>query len=363
MFTRILFSIKRLNHKRLNNRKLKELKKRDLPYPKKLCYPKQIKKILILHFQPGWGDFLYFTGLIHALEKRGLEICIGTSKELVHRFQRINKQLSVIDATVDSAELFSVDCAIDLDWNISKYHDLSYVKKIPYWCVTCSDLLAKLNIFDQFIDFSDITHISKRYAFVVESITHSPCSNIYPAISISPDEENFAKSFLKENNLSPNNFIYLNSVGSSLSRSLSVRQLHNISKVCIERNINVVYYSPNLDLQTINKNIFKPIGKVNFFQLSSIVSQSAGIISPDTSIVHLASIFNIPILAIYCENDYDCFGKSLKSETWAPLSENSIIIDPTDKSRIIAKTIPIYKSHIDFQALTNQFLSRLNFRN
>lgn len=357
---KIVTYLRELNRKRLIHRKVNFLKKHNPEYPNRHTPPKIIQNVLIIHFQAGWGDFLYFSGLITTLRSRGLNLIIGTSTDLIDRFQRISSSLKIIDVTKKPFTApKNIDCVVDLDWNVTKQHNMQYIKFLDCWSITCSNILNHLNIFDQYIDISQIPHISNRYAKVVEALTNSSCERILPCIELFNADKLYAKQFLDKFNLSNKRFIYLNTVGSSESRNFSLKQISSIIRACIERGIFVVHYSPNYDLRKINSPNLCSIEDIDFFQLAAIISKSSGIISPDTSIVHLASAFDIPVFAVFCQNDYDCFGLNLKSETWTPLSKNSTVVDTTVKNKLFSKVKKIRDLNFDFYLHVNTFLKSI----
>lgn len=357
-----LFSfLKSLNRERLIARKAKKFKKFDISAKPSRNPPQKIRNIIILHFLPGWGDFLYFAGLIKCLEQCNINVSIGTSTKLVNRFQRISST-PVLDVTLGDIPSHVPDCILDLDWSVGKHHEFTFLQNINCWCITCSNVLSKLNLFDQYINISKISHISKRYKFVAETITHQPCITIYPFIPISHEESWFSKIFLQRNNLNEKKFVYLNTVGSDKDRQFSIHQILEIIEVLLSKNIPTVFFSPNFNIASHypdRKNLLISAPDANFFKISAIVSKAKAIISPDTSIVHLASAFKIPVMAVYCKNDYDFFGNHLLSEVWGPLSKNSSIIDPSDKKKIFSKFTPISSLDLDFKVLTLKFLSEI----
>lgn len=64
-----------------------------------------------------------------------------------------------------------------------------------------------------------------------------------------------------------------------------------------------------------------------------LIARCSLIITPDTSIVHVASALNIPVVAMYRNNDREYY-KYTMLETWGPLSDiKEIIVSPQTLKR------------------------------
>ena len=357
--------IRKFNRDRLVAKKAKYYSKDDIPTQRNIPLPQKIKKILLLHFQPGWGDFLYLSGLLKILLLKGLQITVGTSPKLKNRFEHAFPNIDIWDATEppSSENTLNFDCIIDVDWVVGRDHQLALVKSINSHCITCSIVLSKLNLFDQYIDFSQKAHMSDRYAMVVSALTGISSPPILPYISFTEAEHCNAKHFLKSQNLSTKNFIYLNTEGSDDDRKFSKKQIFDITQTILQFQIPIIYHSPHYDIQQDfpeSKLKLIPLPKTDFFEAAAIIAHSAAIITPDTSIVHLATALNIPAMAVFCENDFDYFGKFHLSSVWAPRSTIHLTVDPSSsEKRKTHHPIPIRDLTIDFSQLTDRFIRQL----
>ena len=359
--------IKKLNRERLYRRKANKIISTRKIQKNKTELPESIKKIIILHFQQGWGDFLYFSGLVNFFEKNGIEVTLGTSPKLIERFSNIKTSGGVFDASdlVNSyPDTFGIDCLLDLDWVVKNDHPLKFIQESNLWSITCSPVLAHTNAFNQYIDFSKISHISQRYSFVAKSITRLNCQEIRPSINLTPKSLQESFEFLSKNNLTNKSFIYLNTLGRDSDREFNPLQIKTILNTINDKDLPVVFYSPHFNIKSyanlnLKSHLFLPVPNVDFFTLSAIISNAKAVITPDTSIVHLASTFNIPALAFFCQNDYDYFGNHLLSETWSPLSSGSFIVDNSKKYSLFQKNIPIHNLDLDISSLIKSFLSKI----
>ena len=62
-------------------------------------------------------------------------------------------------------------------------------------------------------------------------------------------------------------------------------------------------------------------------ELSGIVSKSKLVITPDTSLIHIASSFNIPVVGIYHNVDWNL-------KRFAPLSDKKAVLVSDEKNKI-----------------------------
>ncbi|MDD5362872.1 MAG: glycosyltransferase family 9 protein [Ignavibacteria bacterium] len=82
--------------------------------------------------------------------------------------------------------------------------------------------------------------------------------------------------------------------------------------------------------------------KLNYFnggilELACVVKNSKLVITPDTSLVHIAASFNIPVIAIYHDVDWNI-------KRFAPLSDKSISIISEEKNKILVNTDKIIEA-------------------
>ncbi len=357
--------IRKLNRDRLIAKKARHYSKDDIPSRRNFPLPQKVQKVLILHFQPGWGDFLYLSGLVESLTNNGFQITLATPPNLVSRLQHISPDVKVWDATNPPPEHnLDFDCIVDIDWVVGKDHCLTMVKSIKCRAITCSIVLSKLNLYDQYIDFSQTAHMSDRYAMIVSALTRKKSPPVLPHISFTKDELSNADSYLTSKSIKEKHFIYLNTEGSDDDRKFSKGQIFDIVQTTLKLQIPIVYYCPKYDIRqefSESASWLFPLPHGSFFEAAAIISRAAAIITPDTSIVHLASAFNIPVMAVFCEGDYDYFGKYHLSEVWSPRSTVCLTVDssssPTKKKT--RQPIPIYKLPINFSLLTKNFIDKL----
>jgi hypothetical protein len=373
---RFINYLKRLNRSRLALRKANRLLKFDIKSKRHHTKPSHIKHLVIIYTLPGWGDFIYFCGLLTEFAKYEIEVTIATNSSLVNRLHGTNiKNCNILNLySYNTKQDIKADCLLDLNWIFGRgigrdtnyEHEINFTKDLDCYTYTCSDVLANLKLYDQYIDFSQIPHISMRYGYILNELTGTTGNIVKPILPLEKTHIIRACNFLKSVNLKQKNFIYLNTTGAQKDRQFSEQQIISIVTHLLGKQIPILYYSPNFNIIKHFKKHQKyllPIPKITYFELAAIIQNAKAVITPDTSIVHLGSSQNVPVLAIFCENDYDYFGNHLLSETWAPLSKNSIVIDKSIKQTFFAKQKPISELTIHFETVINDFLERIRSAN
>ncbi|RKS87705.1 ADP-heptose:LPS heptosyltransferase [Orbus hercynius] len=142
------------------------------------------------------------------------------------------------------------------------------------------------------------------------------------------------------------NSLFFNIFASIESRTINVDDAVIILNLLMERlpdtPVYMAYYADKKAVideiinKTVNKNIVAVDSSDGMEKLFSLCSSVDVIISPDTAIVHIASAYNKPTIALFERNN------SLLQTNWAPTSDRYSIIDffanESDKN-IIFETI------------------------
>ncbi|KJG40172.1 glycosyltransferase family 9 protein [Photobacterium angustum] len=130
------------------------------------------------------------------------------------------------------------------------------------------------------------------------------------------------EQYLDSNNIS--DFIVLNPFASSSERSLNIEKSIGILTKVKERNINSVLLLPSYisnlkEWQDELKNVCHVITVSSINESLTIIKNSNGVISVDTSIVHIASSYNKPTIGIYTH-------AGIKVINWMPQSDKKHIV-------------------------------------
>ena len=181
-------------------------------------------------------------------------------------------------------------------------------------------------------DFKWTEHITNRYlAYLVRLGLKR--ENIDISYDIYLKEEKKYKDFF--NKIKESKKLILNPYGASKHKSFSVETLEKIINYLQDKNIAIIliYFRDKYkELEFLEKkysNVYIPKNIVSILDTTFLISISNYVISPDTSIVHIASALNKKILTVYPPKG----GKyGVDHLVWAPKSEYNKVIFCKDKT-------------------------------
>lgn len=343
MLNEIKELIRIVNRKRIKIHKERQGRKYDLEECKLIQRPIELKNVLLLDCQLGFGDFLYFSGLAKKLANAGIRVSIGTMETAVARYRGQAQFAEVYDITKDDLTEEFFDLIFDLTYvNINFWEKRAAIlKRLNRYAIACGDIVSKYNLFQEYCDISKFAHTSMRMGKIYASIMGTDSIEaIYPYFSL-PEAE-IAKPVVKSmlERFDKSDFVvYLNTLARDEDRCLSDGQIGEIvSAINLMPRVKCLLFSnANFDC----KNIIK-MPRMDFESAATIIRRADAIISPDTSIVHLGSAFSIPTLAIFCGNDRDYYPQYPMKDVWGPLAPNSRIFSQ-DKEHTFQYLIPLDK--------------------
>ena len=180
-------------------------------------------------------------------------------------------------------------------------------------------------------DFKWTEHITNRYlAYLVKLGLKR--ENIDISYDIYLKDEKKYKVFFNE--IKENKKLILNPYGASKHKSFSVENLENIINYLKNRDIAIilVYFGDKYKelefLEKKYKHVYMPQKIESILDTAILIKKSDYVISPDTSIVHIASAFNKKMITVYPPKG----GKyGVDHLVWAPKSEYSRVIFCKDK--------------------------------
>ena len=181
-------------------------------------------------------------------------------------------------------------------------------------------------------DFKWTEHITNRYlAYLVRLGLKR--ENIDISYDIYLKEEKKYKDFF--NKIKESKKLILNPYGASKHKSFSVETLEKIINYLKDKNIAIIlaYFEDKYkELEFFEKkysNVYIPENIDNISDTTLLISASNYVVSPDTSIVHIASALNKKILTVYPPKG----GKyGVDHLVWAPKSEYNKVIFCKDKT-------------------------------
>ena len=181
-------------------------------------------------------------------------------------------------------------------------------------------------------DFKWTEHITKRYlAYLIKLGLKK--ENIDISYDIYLEDEKKYEAFFNE--IKESKKLILNPYGASKHKSFSVENLENIINYLKNRDIAIilVYFGDKYkELEFLEKKykyVYIPKKIESILDTAILIKKSDYVISPDTSIVHIASAFNKKMITVYPPKG----GKyGVDHLVWAPKSEYSRVIFCKDKT-------------------------------
>ena len=181
-------------------------------------------------------------------------------------------------------------------------------------------------------DFKWTEHITKRYlAYLIKLGLKK--ENIDISYDIYLKNEKKYEIFF--NKIKENKKLILNPYGASKHKSFSIETLENIINYLKDKDIAIilVYFGDKYEelkfLEKKYKYVYIPKKIESILDTAILIKKSDYVISPDTSIVHIASAFNKKMITVYPPKG----GKyGVDHLVWAPKSEYSRVIFCKDKT-------------------------------
>ena len=181
-------------------------------------------------------------------------------------------------------------------------------------------------------DFKWTEHITNRYlAYLIKLGLKKENIDISYDIYLK-DEKKYEDFF---NEIKENKKIILNPYGASKHKSFNIETLENIITCLKDKDIAVilVYFGDKYrELEALEKkytNVYIPKNITNILDTALLIKESDYVITPDTSIVHIASAFNKKMITVYPPKG----GKyGVDHLVWAPNSDYTKVIFCKDKS-------------------------------
>ena len=180
-------------------------------------------------------------------------------------------------------------------------------------------------------DFKWTEHITNRYlAYLIKLGLKKESIDISYDIYLK-DEKKYETFFYK---IKENKKLILNPYGASKHKSFNIETLENIINYLKDKDIAIIltYFGDKYkELEFLEKKykyVYIPKKIESILDTAILIKKSDYVISPDTSIVHIASAFNKKMIIVYPPKG----GKyGVDHFVWAPKSEYSRVIFCKDK--------------------------------
>ena len=209
-------------------------------------------------------------------------------------------------------------------------------------------------------DFKWTEHITNRYlAYLIKLGLKKESIDISYDIYLK-DEKKYETFFYK---IKENKKLILNPYGASKHKSFNIETLENIITYLKDKDIAIilVYFGDKYKelefLEKKYKSVYIPKKIESILNTAILIKKSDYVISPDTSIVHIASAFNKKMITVYPPKG----GKyGVDHLVWAPKSEYSRVIFCKDKT---GNYDEIDINTFDFDEMKEEILKMINNSN
>lgn len=299
---------------------------------------KNIKKVLVFRYDR-IGDMILTTPLFRELKKHNpnIEITVLASKankdilkynpNISEIFTNYKNNLLQDIFKLIQLRLKRFDVCIELDHSVITHaiirHKIINPKKIIsiYKPGRYGVLGSELQLYDYYTNKDEKNHFSRIWLDILIFFGITVTSNKYD-IFLSNIERDKANLFLFD--IKDKIKIGINIEAFSQNKNIKIFDLKKICKGLYEFNKDISIILMGSPLH--RKNLFALIHEMNLayvsasfrtetiLEVAALIEKLDMVISPDTSIVHIASAFNIPIISIHEKNE-----KSYR--LWAPTSE------------------------------------------
>ncbi|MDC9615761.1 glycosyltransferase family 9 protein [Xenorhabdus khoisanae] len=321
--------------------------------------PDNIKKVLFLRDDDKIGDMIVSTPAFKALSERGVELHVLSGHSnycVIENNPHIDKVYFYPDKTKEIIRLGltlrneSYDLVIDMGDQIPAIY-LLFIRLI-----NAKNVLGfnkdKINIYNKSIMYLQYeSHITERYKTLIKSMGIYDFNMQYD-IHVPKDVQDKVYDFYVK--LSGKVTIVINPFSSEKKRDLSKEQLIGITSYIRKSypltNIILVGNRNKLNtLSCLNGCEINPFD--DFLSAVEIIKYSDLVISPDTSIVHVASAYEKNTVALYGNDKH---GNFVNNNVWGPGNKNAIqLTQKKVNSKISEIPLHVILDKIDF------FLTRL----
>lgn len=299
-----------------------------------------IHHVFLLDYAQGFGDALYLNGLVRYLVTRGTNVHVAVFPKLMGVFRTTLPEVS-IHSISDMEEMNKLatkewDTVVDCSYVVRRDWD----KRTQFLKQTTSPVLAtdltigeNSAVCSDWVDLTGCIHIGDRWAKVAERLTGHAVKRISPYVGLEPKR-------LTEP------YVYVNTVGTRQSRTLSQEQVNWITEFLDQNKMKTFVYA--LGNQTVLETPYvKRVVPTSFAEACRWIGGAAGVITPDTAVVHAASAYGKPQLAFFAGNFIECFGCPVE-KAFAPLGDFEIVT-PKRSLRFAREVVPV--SEIDRKTL------------
>ena len=303
-----------------------------------IFHPDKYHSVAILMNDQGIGDAIVTSYLIKSLRENGLKVYVIVEKRIAFLFEHFisvdgvlfydrKKSIKQLKEQLQSTR---IDVAIDLvDKGHNSVRRCQIIQAIsPLHTIGFNQ--EKYKLYDTSIFYHEYTsHVSTRSQKILQ-LMNIQSEPIQYYINIPTDNEQFVRNFIKPILESNRKIIIFNPYGSNEARSFSNYQIDKTLSFLSQFDdcTTIVVGEPNKisHIEAKKNIIINPLP--SFFETVALVKYSTLVITVDTSIVHIASIYNIRMICVYNNRIID--KQFINNFVWGPNYSNAIQIFTND---------------------------------
>lgn len=294
--------------------------------------PVAIKRVLFLQHQDKLGDAIVSSCVYRVLDESGycVDVLSGSKNSILFTTNpNIRNVIIACEGWRSKLNWFrtvraeNYDLIVDMTDRKTRPRDIFVFRVLNAKHMVCFNK-KYANLFTVNIDYREYNaHFTRRYEYFLKAIAIDKPLGRYE-LFVSSVSQLRVDRFLWEHDI--DRFIVINPYGATSRRSLSLQQFENLVGAIVEKNFGLkilVVGSPgDIAHFSENKNVIVP-PFVDFSDAIRIVEKTELVITPDTSIVHVAAAFQKNTVALYGNRK---IGRFINNDVWAPNNSNAIQI-------------------------------------
>lgn len=297
----------------------------------KRTLPGKQHSVLLVTTSRGIGDSLYVMGLAKLLRERGITVYVAALHEHGPLYERSKLFEDVYELGVDDCPNLPFSAVVDLEYvNVNHWRLRRDFLKGSNGCrITTSPICRKIPFYDAYVDYSQTAHISERLALVAQTLLRdSSIRRILPHVVTDDASEREAQAFLDE---LPEGkpILYFNTRAGDDDRWFGKTQtMSMLAHVTARYDVTTVLLAPDDDPRYFLFPGVVRLKSMSFPGFCSFLRRVGFVVTPDTSVTHVAAAFDIPCMTVFPPNDRDYFKEYGAWEAWGALSSVSTTIHP-----------------------------------
>lgn len=301
-----------------------------------------IKKILFLRYDGKIGDMVINTLMFREIKKKYPSIEIGVitkdgAKAIIENNPNVNKIYEYKKGRKNIKELASkiAEDKYDLLIDFSEMLRVNQMMFINLCKARFNMGLNKenWNLFDiSYLKPEGYIHITKIYRDILEKLGITDIDINYE-LFFTEEQKGKVNDLLKS--INHKKIIVFNPFAASKHRDLNLENILKIGKLILKNKNNILIFIGEKRRKKELENVIKELGKdtvfpelENIMETSYLINKADLLITPDTSIVHIAAAFKRKLIAIYrLDNKKE---NEVNRHLWAPNYKEAVQIFSKD---------------------------------